>query len=80
MHDALTIRWMTTSPATPHPDDLRLFLTVVRRGGFSAAATELGLSTAKSFGVVVLNGGLQFLLSPLMGALSGRLSRYASSW
>lgn len=37
---------MTTSPATPHPDDLRLFLTVVRRGGFSAAATELGLSTA----------------------------------
>lgn len=44
MHDALTIRWMT-SPATPHPDDLRLFLTVVRRGGFPAAATELGLST-----------------------------------
>ncbi|MET3605331.1 DNA-binding transcriptional LysR family regulator [Sphaerotilus sulfidivorans] len=37
---------MTTSPATPHPDDLRLFLTVVRRGGFSAAAAELGLSTA----------------------------------
>ncbi|AKJ68384.1 major facilitator transporter [Pandoraea thiooxydans] len=39
------------------------------------AVKELGLSTAKSFGVVVLNGGLQFLLSPLMGALSDRIGR-----
>lgn len=39
------------------------------------AVKELHLSAAKSFGVVVLNGGLQFLLSPVMGALSDRIGR-----
>ncbi|SEA96951.1 MFS transporter [Paraburkholderia sartisoli] len=39
------------------------------------AVKQLGLPAAQSFGVVVLNGGLQFLLSPVMGALSDRIGR-----
>ena len=39
------------------------------------AVKQLHMSAATSFGVVVLNGGLQFLLSPVMGALSDRIGR-----
>ncbi|ATG19129.1 MFS transporter [Ralstonia pickettii] len=39
------------------------------------AVKQLHLPAAQSFGVVVLNGGLQFLLSPVMGALSDRVGR-----
>lgn len=39
------------------------------------AVKQLHLPAAQSFGVVVLNGGLQFLLSPLFGALSDRIGR-----
>lgn len=39
------------------------------------AVKQLHMSAAISFGVVVLNGGLQFLLSPVMGALSDRIGR-----
>jgi MHS family proline/betaine transporter-like MFS transporter len=39
------------------------------------AVKQLHLPAAQSFGVVVLNGGLQFLLSPVMGALSDRIGR-----
>ncbi|MEZ0601765.1 MFS transporter [Paraburkholderia sp. IW21] len=39
------------------------------------AVKQLHLPAAASFGVVVLNGGLQFLLSPVMGALSDRIGR-----
>ncbi|MDP0925508.1 helix-turn-helix domain-containing protein, partial [Klebsiella pneumoniae] len=30
----------------PLPEDLRVFLTVIRKAGFAAAADELGLSPA----------------------------------
>jgi MHS family proline/betaine transporter-like MFS transporter len=39
------------------------------------AVKQLHMPAAASFGVVVLNGGLQFLLSPVMGALSDRVGR-----
>lgn len=39
------------------------------------AARELGLPVAQSFAVVVLGGAIQFLLSPIMGALSDRIGR-----
>ncbi|MBB4511440.1 MFS transporter [Paraburkholderia fungorum] len=39
------------------------------------AVKQLHMPAAASFGVVVLNGGLQFLLSPVMGALSDRTGR-----
>ncbi|WP_186196158.1 MFS transporter [Burkholderia gladioli] len=39
------------------------------------AVKQLHMAAASSFGVVVLNGGLQFLLSPVMGALSDRIGR-----
>ena len=39
------------------------------------AVKQLHMTTASSFGVVVINGGLQFLLSPVMGALSDRIGR-----
>jgi MHS family proline/betaine transporter-like MFS transporter len=39
------------------------------------AVKQLHMSAAASFGVVVLNGGLQFILSPVMGALSDRIGR-----
>jgi MFS transporter, MHS family, proline/betaine transporter len=39
------------------------------------AVKQLHLPATASFAVVVLNGGLQFLFSPLMGALSDRLGR-----
>ena len=39
------------------------------------AVKQLHLPAAQSFAVVVLNGGLQFLLSPVMGALSDRIGR-----
>jgi MHS family proline/betaine transporter-like MFS transporter len=39
------------------------------------AAKELGLPIAQSFGVVVISGSLQFLLTPVMGALSDRIGR-----
>ncbi|ASL44638.1 Proline/betaine transporter [Burkholderia sp. AD24] len=39
------------------------------------AVKQLHMPAAASFGVVVLNGGLQFLLSPVMGALSDRIGR-----
>lgn len=39
------------------------------------AVKQLHLPAAQSFSVVVLNGGLQFLLSPVMGALSDRVGR-----
>ncbi|WP_321911963.1 MFS transporter [Burkholderia cepacia] len=39
------------------------------------AVKQLHMAAATSFGVVVLNGGLQFLLSPVMGALSDRIGR-----
>ena len=39
------------------------------------AVKQLHMSAASSFGVVVLNGGLQFILSPVMGALSDRIGR-----
>ncbi|MFM0154702.1 MFS transporter [Paraburkholderia sediminicola] len=39
------------------------------------AVKQLHMPAAASFGVVVLNGGLQFILSPVMGALSDRIGR-----
>jgi MHS family proline/betaine transporter-like MFS transporter len=39
------------------------------------AVKQLHMSAAASFGVVVLNGTLQFILSPVMGALSDRIGR-----
>jgi MHS family proline/betaine transporter-like MFS transporter len=39
------------------------------------AVRELGLPAAQSFGVVALNGMLQFVFSPIMGALSDRVGR-----
>ncbi|SAK39283.1 major facilitator family transporter [Caballeronia hypogeia] len=39
------------------------------------AVKQLHLPATASFAVVVLNGGLQFILSPVMGALSDRLGR-----
>jgi MFS transporter, MHS family, proline/betaine transporter len=39
------------------------------------AVKQLHLPATASFAVVVLNGGLQFLFSPIMGALSDRLGR-----
>ncbi|CAB3779678.1 MFS transporter [Paraburkholderia fynbosensis] len=39
------------------------------------AVKQLHMSAAASFGVVVLNGGLQFIFSPVMGALSDRIGR-----
>ncbi|QGZ56829.1 MFS transporter [Paraburkholderia acidiphila] len=39
------------------------------------AVKQLHMAAATSFGVVVLNGGLQFVLSPVMGALSDRIGR-----
>ena len=39
------------------------------------AVKQLHMPAASSIGVVVLNGGLQFLLSPVMGALSDRIGR-----
>jgi len=39
------------------------------------AVKQLHMPAAASFGVVVLNGGLQFVLSPVMGAWSGRIGR-----
>jgi MHS family proline/betaine transporter-like MFS transporter len=39
------------------------------------AVKQLHMSASSSCGVVVLNGGLQFLLSPVMGALSDRVGR-----
>jgi MHS family proline/betaine transporter-like MFS transporter len=39
------------------------------------AVKQLHMPAAASFGVVVLNGGMQFLLSPVMGALSDRIGR-----
>jgi MHS family proline/betaine transporter-like MFS transporter len=39
------------------------------------AVKQLHMSAAASFGVVVLNGSLQFILSPVMGALSDRIGR-----
>lgn len=42
------------------------------------AVKQLHMAAATSFGVVVLNGGLQFALSPVMGALSDRIGQCAS--
>ncbi|SDQ83914.1 MFS transporter, MHS family, proline/betaine transporter [Paraburkholderia fungorum] len=39
------------------------------------AVKQLHMSAAASFAVVVLNGSLQFILSPVMGALSDRIGR-----
>ncbi len=39
------------------------------------AVKQLHLPATASFAVVVLNGGLQFIFSPLMGALSDKLGR-----
>ncbi|MFD1561300.1 MFS transporter [Paraburkholderia silviterrae] len=39
------------------------------------AVKQLHMAAATSFGVVVLNGGLQFALSPVMGAWSDRIGR-----
>lgn len=39
------------------------------------AAKQLGLPIAKSFAVVVLNGGLQMVFTPVMGACSDRIGR-----
>jgi MFS transporter, MHS family, proline/betaine transporter len=39
------------------------------------AVKQLHLPATASFAVVVLNGGLQFIFSPIMGALSDRLGR-----
>ncbi|KND62179.1 Permease of the major facilitator superfamily [Candidatus Burkholderia verschuerenii] len=39
------------------------------------AVKQLHLPATASFAVVVLNGGLQFIFSPVMGALSDRLGR-----
>ncbi|MCC8394042.1 MFS transporter [Paraburkholderia sp. MMS20-SJTR3] len=39
------------------------------------AVKQLHMAAAASFGVVVLNGGMQFIFSPLMGALSDRIGR-----
>ncbi|SAK65060.1 major facilitator transporter [Caballeronia temeraria] len=39
------------------------------------AVKQLHLPATASFAVVVLNGGLQFIFSPLMGALSDRIGR-----
>ncbi|SAK65636.1 major facilitator transporter [Caballeronia calidae] len=39
------------------------------------AVKQLHLPATASFAVVVLNGGLQFMFSPLMGALSDRVGR-----
>ncbi|MGF6699761.1 MFS family permease [Paraburkholderia sp. MM5496-R1] len=39
------------------------------------AVKQLHMAAAASFGVVVLNGGMQFIFSPIMGALSDRIGR-----
>ena len=39
------------------------------------AVKQLHMAAAASFGVVVLNGGMQFIFSPVMGALSDRIGR-----
>jgi MHS family proline/betaine transporter-like MFS transporter len=39
------------------------------------AVKQLHMPAAASFGVVVLNGGLQFVLSPVVGAWSDRIGR-----
>jgi MFS transporter, MHS family, proline/betaine transporter len=39
------------------------------------AVKQLHLPTTASFAVVLLNGGLQFIFSPLMGALSDKIGR-----
>lgn len=39
------------------------------------AVKQLHMAASASFGVVILNGGLQFALSPVMGALSDRIGR-----
>jgi MFS transporter, MHS family, proline/betaine transporter len=39
------------------------------------AVKQLHLPTTASFAVVLLNGGLQFIFSPIMGALSDKLGR-----
>ncbi|HEY2022932.1 MFS transporter [Paraburkholderia sp.] len=39
------------------------------------AVKQLHMAAAASFGVVVLNGGMQFVFSPVMGALSDRIGR-----
>jgi MHS family proline/betaine transporter-like MFS transporter len=39
------------------------------------ATKELGMPAAQSFAMVVVTGGLQFVLSPVVGALSDRFGR-----
>jgi MFS transporter, MHS family, proline/betaine transporter len=39
------------------------------------AVKQLHMPATAAFGVVILNGGLQFILSPVMGALSDRVGR-----
>jgi len=63
---------MTMPPkkdTAPLPEDLRVFLTVVRKGGFAAAAEELGLSPA------YVSKRIQILETTLGSRLLHRTSR-----
>ena len=63
---------MTMPPkkdSTPLPEDLRVFLTVVRKGSFAAAAEELGLSPA------YVSKRIQILETTLGSRLLHRTSR-----
>ena len=63
---------MTMRPkkdTAPLPEDLRVFLTVVRKGGFAAAAEELGLSPA------YVSKRIQILETTLGSRLLHRTSR-----
>ena len=63
---------MTMPPkkdSAPLPEDLRVFLTVVRKGGFAAAAEELGLSPA------YVSKRIQILETTLGSRLLHRTSR-----
>ncbi|MEB0090191.1 LysR substrate-binding domain-containing protein [Pseudomonas sp. CCI4.2] len=58
--------------AAPLPEDLRVFLTVIRKAGFAAAADELGLSPA------YVSKRIQILESTLATRLLHRTSRRVS--
>lgn len=53
----------------PLPEDLRVFLTVIRKAGFAAAADELGLSPA------YVSKRIQILETTLATRLLHRTSR-----
>ena len=65
---------MTNKKETvPLPEDLRVFLTVIRKAGFAAAADELGLSPA------YVSKRIQILETTLATRLLHRTSRRFSN-